>query len=134
MQPEKVAKGISLVYDLLQWATNNAPIRAKEAMSTWGFLNFIAAVLKQAQPFARELGRCIVEAQVFQAWASGRRQYNFIITLSSLAQSDLLWWLQLFSLDPYRQIHHMNVFPSYGTASFPISIPFGCKHGMLGCS
>jgi hypothetical protein len=108
MQPEKITKGITLVYDLLQRATNNIPIKAKEAMATWGFLNFIAAILKQAQPFGRELGRCIVEAQVFQAWSSGRRHYNPVITLSPLAQSDLLWWLQMFSLDPYRQIHHIS--------------------------
>ena len=62
MQPEKVAKGISLVHDLLLRSHQGEPIKAKEAMSTWGFLNFISSVMKHAQPFGRELGRCIVEA------------------------------------------------------------------------
>ena len=34
-------------------------------MQFWGFLNFIAGVIRTAQPYTREIGRCIVEAQVF---------------------------------------------------------------------
>ena len=73
-------------------APSVSPRRTDESQRSdvHGFLNFIAAVFEQAQPFGRELGRCIVEAQVFQAWASGKRQFNPIISLSPLALSDLL--------------------------------------------
>ena len=52
-QPEKIPKGLGLVYDLLNRVHQCLPIRAKEAMSVWGYLNFIAAVFKQAQLFGR---------------------------------------------------------------------------------
>ena len=76
-------------------------------MSVWGFLNFISAVIKRAQPYTRELGRCIVEAQVFQAWSSGNKRFNPPIKASPLVMDDLSWWLRLFPIKPYRKIHHL---------------------------
>ena len=49
-----------------------------------------------------------MEAKVFQAWSTGKRHFNPRIFLTPLALSDLLWWLQLFALEPYRRIHHVN--------------------------
>ena len=52
---------------LIDMSLSYQKILAKEALEVWGFLNFIAYVIRQAQPYTRELGKCIVEAKVFQA-------------------------------------------------------------------
>ena len=105
---DKCEKGLRLVKDLLRKIALDIPILAKEAMTVWGFLNFISAVLKQAQPFTRELGRAIVEAQVFQAWSAGRKRFNPPInTAGTTTADDLEWWILLFSSKPYRKIHHL---------------------------
>ena len=103
----KIEKGDRLVSGLLLKCTSNQPILAKEAMSVWGFLNFIANVIKQAQPFTRELGRTIVEAEVFQAWSSGKKRFNPAIKLNAITIDDLKWWKDLFQTRPYRKIHHV---------------------------
>ena len=99
-----------IVSDLRNSVLKAKPVLAKEAMSVWGFLNFIAAVIKQAQPFARELGRCIVEAKVFQAWCSGHKRFNPPIKVSALAMEDLQWWLYLFEAKPHRTVRPCCVF------------------------
>ena len=104
---DKAAKGIRIVSVLLGKIRLGQVILAKEALSVWGFLNFIAGVIKQAQPFARELGRCIVEAQVFQAWSAGKKRFNPPIKISGEATDDLHWWISLFESKPYRKIHHL---------------------------
>lgn len=104
---DKAEKGARIVAQLRSKFQMGQPVSAKEAMSVWGFLNFIAAVIKQAQPCTRELGRCIVEAQVFQAWSSGHKRFNPPIKASPLALEDLSWWLDVFQSKPRRQIHHL---------------------------
>ena len=89
MSISKATKGDRIVTELIEEFEGGAPTHAKEAMSVWGFLNFIANVIKQAQPYSRELGRCIVEAQVFQAWAAGRKRFNPVIKVTPLAIDDL---------------------------------------------
>ncbi len=108
MTDSKSEKGVRIVTDLLDDIRSSKPILAKQAISVWGFLNFIAAVTKQAQPYARELGRCVVQAQVFQAWSSGRKRFNPPIKISELAIEDLLWWVILFKMKPHRKIHFLN--------------------------
>ena len=108
MTDSKAEKGVRIVSDLLAKIMATKPIWAKEAISVWGFLNFIAAVIKQAQPYARGLGRCIVEAQVFQAWSSGRKRFNPAIKISKQAIEDLHWWKLLFLAKPHRKIHFLT--------------------------
>ena len=108
MTEAKAEKGLRLVSELLDKFFGSKPIYAKDALTTWGFQNFISSVIKQAQPYGRELGRCIVEAQVFQAWSSGNKRFNPPIKLTQEAVSDLQWWIRLFSVRPYRKIHHLG--------------------------
>ena len=103
----KAEKGIQIVKALLTKFHNSQSIHAKESISVWGFLNFIAGVIRQAQPFTRALGRAIVEAQVFQAWPSGKKKFDPVISISSVVFDDLVWWITLFQSRPYRKIHHI---------------------------
>ena len=108
MSNSKAEKGKTQVSEFIVMIRDGTPILAKQAMSLWGFLNFISNVIKQAQPFARELGRCIVEAQVFQAWSAGKKNFNPPIKFTKMAVDDLEWWLKLFITRPHRKIHHLD--------------------------
>ena len=107
MTDAKAIKGLSLCKAFLDMLLSGTRPRAKHAMELWGFLNFVANIIRQAQPYTREIGRCIVDAKVFQAWSSGRRNYNPPVYFSDTAVKDLLWWVNLFQAKPHRRIHHV---------------------------
>ena len=104
----KANKGSKIVGELLRKAGASAPVLAKEAISVWGFLNFISGVIKQAQPFTRGLGRNIVEAEVFQAWSSGRKRFNPAISMPPSTINDFKWWMHLFETRPHRRTHNLS--------------------------
>ena len=108
MADSKVYKGLALCKEVLDMVLAKDLPSAKHLMSLWGFLNFVANVMRQAKPYAREIGRCIVSAKVFQAWSAGRKRFNPKISLSTTAIKDLLWWVELFHSKPHRKIHHVG--------------------------
>ena len=108
MTESKSLKGMTLCQEMLYLLRSGRSPSAKEAMSLWGFLNFVANVIRQAQPYTRELGRCIVKAEVFQAWGQGRKRFNPRLDLSDLARQDICWWGRLFMSKPHRAIHRVG--------------------------
>ena len=108
MSDSKALKGVDLCKYFIELRSQSKRPSAKQAMEFWGFLNFIAQVIRQAQPYTREIGRCIVQEKVFQAWSSGKRHFNPPVHFSETALKDILWWSELFQSKPHRKIHHIG--------------------------
>ena len=108
MTIQKAEKGIALCDALAEMFRQSQAPLAKQLTEFLGFLNFICSVLRQAQPFTREIGKCLVEAKVYQAWSTGRKRFNPRVHLSAVAKTDILWWRELFQSHPTRKIHNVG--------------------------
>ena len=106
MTDQKREKGLALCEEMLRICNSSEMPRARFCMEFIGFLNFIAHVMRQAQPYTRELTKCVVDTQVFTAWSSGRRSFNPPVVFSAVARQDIEWWRRLFQTTCHRKIHH----------------------------
>ena len=107
MTDSKAAKGAHDSQALLAAAESRGTASAKDLMSFLGFLNFIAQVIRQVDPYTRAINRALVKAGVFVQWQRGNRRHNPQVTLSSEVVADIKWTNAMFLSKPHRKIHHL---------------------------
>ena len=108
MTDSKAAKGAHDSQALLAAAASPGTASAKALMSFLGFLNFVAQVIRQVDPYTRAISRALVRAGVYRQWQRGNRRHNPQVALTAEMVADIKWTEAMFLSKPHRKIHHLS--------------------------